>query len=221
MPRWFLIAIVMTSVLFLSAVGMLVLIGSTGRGSRPSALRPDPALRDMTPLPAFRLVDQDRRAVDQSIFDGRITIVDFFFTNCPSVCPWMMEAMVGLSESLRGTGVHFASFSVDPERDTPERLREYAAQKRIDLSRWALLTGDLETVQNMLREHLKFELRYEPDKPFELPDGTWMPNIVHPPKLFLIGPKREVLGLYDYSAPEQLEMLEKRARAAAAMVSRR
>jgi protein SCO1/2 len=121
---------------------------------------------------------------------------------------------------LAGTDVRFVSFSVDPVRDTPERLREYAAEFGADLTRWSFLTGDFEAVRRVCLETLMFDLRQDESLPIEIEDGQTMPNIVHPAKLVLIGPDRRVLSMYDFNIPEDMDALRARARAAAQAVKK-
>lgn len=176
-----------------------------------TAAIPDPGWEGVT-VPDFVLVDQDGREVTQSVLDGRVTLVDYFFSDCPFVCPGLTAAMLRLSDALEGTDVQFLSVSVNPTRDTPQRLKEYGSRYGADFSRWRFLTGDPATVERMVRDGLGFELRDDPERPIDLGGGETMINIVHPSHIVLIGPKREILGIYLFQFEEQLEMAEARAR---------
>jgi protein SCO1 len=166
-------------------------------------------------FPDFSLIDQDGRSVDQTTLDDRITIVDFIFTNCPLQCPAMTGALWALSEDLKDTRVQFLSLSIDPERDTPERLREYAGQYGIDTQRWRFLTGDKEAIRGIVRNALMFEVSDNPDSKVTLADGSTMDNIIHPPHFILIGPSRQVMGITFYQDQTQVDRLKARARALA------
>lgn len=232
MNRWFVALFVLVAVVLTVSLGALVMLSNlraTGRpvpqiaGSTPTvadALAPDQGFDGMV-VPDFALVDQDNRPVDASIFDGRVTIADFIFTNCPFVCPGMSAAMQDLAAKLAGTDVRFVSISVDPERDTPAQLRDYATRHQADTARWRFLTGDRATVERILRDALLFEVQERPETQIPLADGTTMSNILHPSHLALIGPDRRVLALYLFSSQDQLDQLESRARAGAARVGGR
>ena len=172
---------------------------------------PDPGWEGVT-VPDFVLVDQDGRQVTQAALDGRVTLMDYFFSDCPFVCPGLTAAMLRLSDALEGTDVQFLSVSVNPARDTPERLKDYGSRYGADFSRWRFLTGDPATVDTMVRDGLGFELRDDPERPIDLGGGETMINIVHPSHIVLVGPKREILGIYLFQFEEQLEMAEARAR---------
>lgn len=93
-------------------------------------------------LPEFHLVDQSGKPFDRSALLGKTHVVNFFFTSCPTSCPLLtrkMRELVRRSDASEAIG--FVSFSVDPERDTPERLRAFADSYGADLSRWTFVTG--------------------------------------------------------------------------------
>lgn len=151
-------------------------------------------------VPEFRLINQSGESVDHTVFDGEITVLAFMFTNCQTACPPMMANMIQVYNKLKGTPVRFASISVDPVHDTPERLAEYAANVGIDTGRWTFLTGPEGESARVVNESLKFEISEDPDASavIILADGSTMRNLRHPIKLFLIGPSREIL---DFCAP--------------------
>lgn len=211
MPRAALVVIIGLAVVFLTSATALIVLAVQRQGSAGHPQPEDPALAALS-IPAFRLVDHDNRPVDESLFAGQVTIIDFMFTNCPFICPMMTSTMADVARHLRDTGVRFASFSVDPERDTPERLREYAAQYDADLSRWSFLTGDFETVRRIASDGLQFELSIDTSTPITLRDGSTMSNVVHPGHLILVGPTRKVLGVYRSTDADAVADLERRAR---------
>jgi protein SCO1/2 len=92
--------------------------------------------------PHFALTDQDGKPFDSEQLKGSVWIGAFIFTNCPGACPMMTQKMAKLQETIDATDVRFVSFSVDPERDTPDVLKKYAHRFKADESRWRFLTGD-------------------------------------------------------------------------------
>lgn len=205
--------------LVLSVVGLVVTARRLGSSTVAPDLTPDPAVAGLR-LPEFRMRDQTGAERTEAMFEGRVTVLDFTFTHCPFACPIMVLAMNDLATALKGTSVRFASISVDPERDTPARLMEYATEKELDLSRWTFLTGDKKDVERIVMGALQFALGPDPERTIPLPDGTTMQNITHPTRLILIGPQREVLGMYDPNRPEEMGTLERRARAIAGSLAK-
>jgi protein SCO1/2 len=125
--------------------------GVAGRSGSFGAEGPPEAL---DPSPSFELIDQDARPFASSSLRGRAVLVDFIFTNCGGPCPIQtgLHAAVQrrLAPELRER-VALVSISVDPERDTPERLRAYALARGADLSNWWFLTGPKPAVEAALR----------------------------------------------------------------------
>jgi protein SCO1/2 len=92
--------------------------------------------------PHFALTDQDGKPFESEQLKGNVWIGAFIFTNCPGVCPMMTQKMAKLQDTIDAKDVRFVSFSVDPERDTPDVLKKYAQRFKADESRWRFLTGD-------------------------------------------------------------------------------
>jgi protein SCO1/2 len=182
--------------------------------SQSGGVPPEPETLGLS-VPEFSMTDQAGSTRTQSVLDGRVTVLDFIFTNCPFACPIMTGAMSDLTDRLNGENVQFLSISVDPEHDTPERLTEFARQHGADLSRWTFLTGDSATIHRIVRGSLQFLLQPDTSRTIQTADGRAMNNITHPTKLLLIGPDREVLGMYEPQSEDDLKRLEAKARAAA------
>jgi protein SCO1/2 len=124
-----------------AAATLGILLASRPAG-RPLS-KPAPAeLPGLWKVPAFSYPDQDGRTVTDRDLRGRVWISDFFFTSCTSICPTMTAAMARLQKAIPDRDVQFVSFSVDPEHDTPERLRQYAGMWKADLSRWHFLATE-------------------------------------------------------------------------------
>ena len=112
------------------------------------SIRPKPPLPVFSQVPAFQLLDERGAPYTVSSLQGHTTVVDFIFTRCPSSCPRLTRRMGELQARLAkdGSGVRLASFSVDPENDTPAVLSQYAAKAGADLDRWTFVTGPVDDV---------------------------------------------------------------------------
>jgi cytochrome oxidase Cu insertion factor (SCO1/SenC/PrrC family) len=234
MPRLMKFLVVAALLLFLSSAGVLMLVSRGGGGggdslrqpSAPSAwrpetdndpLKPDDAAHGLS-IPPFTLVTQSGGTLTREELAGRVTIVNFIFTHCPFICPLMTERMKDLSVQLKGTGVRCLSISVDPERDMPARLAEYAALHGADPAVWTFATGRQDDLDAIVEDGLKFALEDDPNRPIPLPDGSKMNNILHPGWFVLIGPDARPLGVYASGDPAAMEVLAARARAASSQV---
>ena len=99
-------------------------------------------------IPAVTLVREDGKSVDLSaeLNDGRPVVLNFIYTSCTTICPLSSQIFEQFQEELgRGESVHLVSISIDPEQDTPARLRAYAAQYHA-LPGWDHYSGTLASV---------------------------------------------------------------------------
>jgi protein SCO1 len=148
-------------------------------------------------LADFSLTNQNGKKITFDSLKGKIIIADFFFTHCPTICPPMTRNMKRLQESINNGQrvgdktnklVHFLSFSIDPERDSVERLKYWADRFQINPEKWWLLTGDKKIIYNLALNEIKLGIQ----------DGEGIDtNFVHSDKFVLIDSNRLVRGFYD------------------------
>lgn len=118
-------------------------------------------------LPDFNLTNQMGQQVGWDDIGEKVVVADFFFTQCPTICPRMTLNMkklqTGISNAQRVGNkepnfIHFLSFSVDPERDSVRNLKKWADRFQINPSNWWLLTGDKKEIYDMSINHMKLGL---------------------------------------------------------------
>jgi cytochrome oxidase Cu insertion factor (SCO1/SenC/PrrC family) len=101
------------------------------------------------PVPEATLTKSDGQRMSLAENKGYVTVYDFIFTNCAGTCPLMSMTMRNITKRVpKDAAVRFVSISVDPDRDTPEKLAVYARRVRND-DRWLFVTGDRQTVVNL------------------------------------------------------------------------
>jgi cytochrome oxidase Cu insertion factor (SCO1/SenC/PrrC family) len=203
----FVLPVVVAALLALVGAALVVRLGAG-----PDPRVPDPGYGSFE-VTGFDLIDQDGEPVDESILEGRFTVMDFFFTNCPIYCPVMGQTMRRVQDATEGTGIRLLSVSVDGERDTPGVISAYGSSLGADPERWRFVTGDPAEVKRLAEEQLKLGLEPDPSRRVELGDGSSMDFIDHPTRLVLIGPERRVLGMYSYASEDEIELLIERLRA--------
>lgn len=107
------------------------------------------------PVPDAALVAETGRPLNLRELKGNVVVYDFIFTSCGGTCPMMTAQMRKLTPKIdRDAPVRFVSISVDPARDTPQVLRDYATRYRND-PRWTFLTGDRDTIVKLSVEGFK------------------------------------------------------------------
>ena len=116
-------------------------------------------------VPDFALIDQRGHPVRRGDFDGKVWIASFIFTNCPDECPLMTSEMARLQSNLAHMAdLRFVSISVDPDRDTPAVLSQYAERFNADPGRWFFLTGDKRAIYFLAREGFRLGI-VDPSEP--------------------------------------------------------
>jgi len=106
-----------------------------------------PRLAKIGKVPEFSFTNQNQKTITNQSYHNKVYIVEFFFTTCPSICPIMNQNMVKIQDQFFGNpNLGIASLTIDPIKDTPEVLKEYAIQYKITNPNWNLLTGNKETI---------------------------------------------------------------------------
>jgi protein SCO1/2 len=149
-------------------------------------------------LPSFELVNQDAQPFGSAQLAGKIWIADFIFTTCPGPCPIISTRMSELQKPLQKTDIHFVSFTVDPEKDTPEVLRAYAEKLHAQPSRWDFLTGSRDAIYALMRDGFKLAVLDGSDE-----EGA----PIHSTRVALVDRHGVIRGYYDALAPDAVTKL--------------
>ena len=103
-------------------------------------------------VPDFSLIDQNGDSFTEKKLKGKVTILDFMFTNCTGPCPLMALNMSKLHKTFSDQSeVQFVSVTVDPIIDDQKKLKEYAMQIGGDDGRWYFLWSDIESIKDLKR----------------------------------------------------------------------
>ena len=148
-------------------------------------------------LPDFSLTDQHGAPFALSNLHDKVWVADFIFTSCATICPPMTIQMANLQDDFAEEEVHFVSFSVDPERDTPEVLTRYANHYGADDNRWSFLTGQKEAIYQLAHDG------------FNLATGHRGSEILHSTRFVLIDQNQQVRGYYESRSEGSLQQLRK------------
>jgi protein SCO1/2 len=149
-------------------------------------------------VPPFALVNQEAQPFGSAQLAGKIWIADFIFTSCPGPCPIISSRMSELQKPLEKSDVHLVSFSVDPEKDTPEVLRGYAEKLKAQPKRWDFLTGPHAAIYSLMRDGFKLAVS-------DGSDEQGMP--VHTTRVVLVDRRGTIRGYYDALAPDAVTKL--------------
>jgi protein SCO1/2 len=144
-------------------LALLALLVSAGLLSAHEASG-DKRLPVIGPAPQFTLTSQDGMPVALADLRGKVVALAFIYTGCPDICPMLTQKMVDVQDALGadfGAKITFVSITLDPERDTPEVLKDYAQFWNARLDGWAFLTGAIEAVRDVTRRYGVFFAKKE------------------------------------------------------------
>ena len=109
-----------------------------------------PELITISKVPPFEFTNQDGKLVTNSFYEGKVYVVEFFFTTCPTICPIMNENMLKIQNEFYGNlDFGIASFSINPKYDTPEILKDYAKSHGATSQNWNFLTGEQDKIYEL------------------------------------------------------------------------
>ncbi|MBT7816999.1 protein SCO1/2 [Polaribacter sp. Hel1_33_78] len=98
-------------------------------------------------VPDFEFTNQEGNIITNKTYEGKVFVVEFFFSTCPTICPLMNQKMLSIQDSFLGNpDFGIASISITPEIDSPKILKEFAKNKGIKHKNWHLLTGKSEEI---------------------------------------------------------------------------
>lgn len=141
-------------------------------------------------IPSFELVNQFGESISEKELNNKVTVVDFFFTICPGICPKMTSNMkLVQDEFMEDSDVVILSHSVTPEYDSVPILKEYADVKGIVKKDWHLLTGERSVIYDLGRNQYFVEEDLGLDKDPE--------DFIHTENFVLIDQNRRIRGIYN------------------------
>lgn len=148
-------------------------------------------------VPDFKLTDENGNPVSFKNFEGKIVVAGFFYTHCPSVCTTIMANMDSLAEaSAKSKLVSFISVTVDPARDTPPALKDYAKKFTAPKDKWLFLTGDTTSIYLFARQGLLVNaLKVDKD------------NFIYSDQLILLDSHRRIRGYYAGASATEVQRL--------------
>jgi protein SCO1/2 len=151
-------------------------------------------------IPPFSFISQDGKEVTEKDFEGKVYIVDFFFTRCPDICPTMTSELVRVQEAFQDfPDIRILSHSVDPLYDSVAILKEYAQKFKADTQMWTFVTGDKAAIYNMARCGYFISAR-ENTSPISV-------DFVHSDKVVLIDKEKRIRGYYSGTNRKEIDRL--------------
>jgi protein SCO1/2 len=153
-------------------------------------------------VPAFAFTGIDSVEISHRTVEGQVKIVDYFFTHCPTICPIMSSQLARTQTWLKDHDldgdITLLSHSVDPVRDTPARLKEYATRMGADTASWKFLTGNKEDLYDQARTGYYLTA---------LQSDTAAGGFFHSDTFVLVDRENRIRGLYDGTSTAEVDAM--------------
>lgn len=171
-------------------------------GSADATLAARPQIR--IALPDFSFTERSGKPLSKTDLLGQVWIADFIFTSCAGPCPLMSTRMQDLQRDLADLpNLKLVSFTVDPDRDTPEVLQGYAERYAADPQRWLFLTGPMDRIYDLAIGGFKIAVEA----------ARQNNQIIHDTRFILVDRKGVIRGYYDSTSAQDLQRLRRETKA--------
>ena len=145
-----------------------------------------PLDKDLTKK-SYNFINQEGEEVEfPEIIKGQITVMGFIFTHCPDICPMTTHNMYLTEKKLKIANINevkFVALSFDPDRDSPEVLKKFAEVRELDFNSWTLLTGEKNTVNELLK---RFDVKAIKTDETTDAEGNYEYSMMHTDRISLI-----------------------------------
>jgi cytochrome oxidase Cu insertion factor (SCO1/SenC/PrrC family) len=168
--------------------------------------KPLEGLKEFGSVPQFWLIERSGRQVTLSDLKDKVWIVNFIYTNCPDTCPIQSAQMRQLQDEFQNENdLRLVSITVDPKRDTPKVLSEYAKRFSADPKRWLFLTGEKENIYKFAQEGFRLGAAEIPHEKRPESGATH----THSPRFVLVDREAQIRGYYVSTEPEAMTRLRR------------
>ncbi|WP_439879935.1 SCO family protein [Pontibacter sp. MBLB2868] len=150
-------------------------------------------------VPDFKFTSQQGKIVTQSSeLENAIYLADFFFATCPGVCKKMSSQLIRVQEAYKNNPtIKLVSFTVNPEHDSVEVLKNYAEQYGAMNGKWFLLTGERDSIYSLAQNGFYL--------PVQKVQGQQ--DFIHSEKFMLVDKEHHIRGVYDGTDPDEVDRL--------------
>lgn len=149
-------------------------------------------------IPDFAFLSQDSALITNQDLAGKTYVADFFFISCPTICPKVKKQMLRIYDKYKGReDFVLLSHTIDPKRDTVERLKMYAQNLGVDDGQWLFVTGEKNKIYDIAEDYMSIA-REDPDAPGGFDHSGWV---------LLIDKQGHIRSFADGTNPEKVDLL--------------
>ncbi len=197
-----------------SLVGILIFRWQGHAISEAKSELPLEGLKNFGGVPDFAFTERSGRQVSLADLKGKVWVAQFFYTHCTDICPLTVPQMgilqlKYLNDPKFRSAVRFVSITVDPERDTPEVLTQYAEHFSADPNLWLFLTGDKRATIRLAQRGFKLPFGEAANPPEVVKKTGEGKELFHSTRLILIDRKAQIRGYYSGIDAEAMVRLQR------------
>lgn len=220
--RWTFWAVLAVGVAFVAGLAWW-----TGLGSRApvgtTEVHPLEGLKVFGTVPPFSFIERNGERVTRDDLTEKVWIANFIYTHCPDTCPLQSAQMARLQADFAAEkDLRLVSITVDPERDTPPVLSQYANRYGADPDRWLFLTGEKAAIYHLAQDGFRLSVVdpeerktssrfFEPESVFAH-HGETGKQFIHSSRFVLVDRQARIRGYYQSSDEQALQRLRRDAR---------
>lgn len=152
-------------------------------------------------IPPFQFTDQNGQAFGDADLNGKIYVANFFFTSCPTICPAMQTLMKKVHDTddfVKLNDFKLVSFTVDPDRDSPEILKAFGERLGADDNRWKFLTGNRDSIYSIGMKGFFVNA---------MEDSAADGGFLHSDMMLLIDRDKHIRGIYEGTSLKDVKRL--------------
>lgn len=147
----------------------------------------------------FQFTNQNNQSITRPTFEGKIYVADFFFINCPTICPTMTKQMLRVHKAFKDNPqIMLLSHSIDFKNDSVPALKEYANRLEVSADKWHFVTGKREEIYDVAKTKYYMSAQIDPLAP-----GGYL----HNSKFILVDRKGRIRGYYTGTEPTDVDQL--------------
>ncbi len=149
----------------------------------------------------FNFINQDGIYINNNFFDDKLYIANFFFINCPTICPIVMNNLYKIHKKyLKNPKVSILSHSIDYKLDNTFQLKQYSKKLKINNKRWNLVCGNKDLIYNIAKDSYMLLVKEDNNEPG---------GFLHSGLLILVDKNRHIRGIYDGLSDKEIKNLIK------------
>jgi protein SCO1/2 len=166
----------------------------------------NPKVRPISSVKPFSFTTQDGKQFTEKDLEGKVAVIEYFFTTCKGICPRMNNNLRVVYDQFKNEpDFLIVSHTSDPEVDTPEKLKRYADSMQVDINKWIFLTGRKDSLYDMARFSYKID---DPANNLQSAEDDFL----HTQFMALVNKDAEVVKIYDGLKPSEMKQLSSETR---------